>query len=275
MGAKDVRPTCQGTRPSDCLDGTNARIPMPKTGPAEGFRYLHTDSEGEYISYELRDAPPMCVPTTLRSMNLEQMRVLAWLQKYRGDIVTAASKYKVDRRAIAGVIAWEALENVHGAFGGGLRKAAGMIVGPGKPHLLRLDVCGRGDSAAICLTDDNTWPKAAEDAGIIDKQDAGIPFFGGDRAKVMATPEGAIQYIGASMDLIAQIYEKAGSPGICNPPIRHNPVILTNIYQGKDPSEWEARVKKIKPGEELQGGNEMDVWVGSHLQYLQDGVGTP
>jgi hypothetical protein len=34
-------------------------------------------------------------------------------------------------------------------------------------------------------------------------------------------------------------------------------------------------VKKIKPGEELQGGNEMDVWVGTHLQYLQDGVSNP
>lgn len=36
MGAKDVRPTCQGTRPTDCADGTSAQTPMPDAGPTSG-----------------------------------------------------------------------------------------------------------------------------------------------------------------------------------------------------------------------------------------------
>jgi hypothetical protein len=36
MGAKDPRPTCQGTRPSNCSDGTSAQTPMPSGGPTKG-----------------------------------------------------------------------------------------------------------------------------------------------------------------------------------------------------------------------------------------------
>jgi hypothetical protein len=258
-------PSPAGTVPQPSVkDQTSALTPSP----VPSFTYR----EGHGISYELSDAPPMCVRTSLHSMTLDEMQVLAWLQQYRGEIVSAAKEFQVDRRAIAGAIAWEALENVHGSFGGGFRKTAGVIVGPGKLHLQRPTWGAVMGSGLVYpkFTDDDTWPKATEDAGLMSK-----PKTADDRAAVAATPKGSIRYIAASFDLIATTYEKAGSPGKCDPPIRHNPVILTNVYQAKDPSQWAHRVKTIKPGETLKGGNEMDIWIGRHIQYLEDGVGTP
>jgi len=261
MAGSSAAPAGNMSQPS-VKDQTSALTPSP----VPSFTY----SEGHGISYELSDAPPMCVRTTLHSMTLDQMQVLAWLQQYRSDIILAAKDFKVDRRAIAGAIAWEALENVHGSVGGGFRKSAGVIVGAGKLHLKRPSWGAVGGLVYPVITDEDTWPKAAEDAGIIAK-----PKTSGDRAAIAGSPKGAIRYIGASLDLIAITYEKAGSPGKCDPPIRHNPIILTNVYQAKLPSEWARRVKTIKPGETLKGGNEMDIWISRNLQYLEDGVGTP
>ena len=240
---------------------------MPTAAPKVTFTY----TKGDGISYELWDAPPMCVPTTLRTIREDEMQVLAWLQKYRGEIVAAARKHKVDRRAIAGAIAWEALRNVKGAVLGGMRRATGIVVGPGKPHLVEPHVCAIMGSGLLlpCVTDDDTWPRAVEDAGLVKKQTLD------DRTALLKTPAGSIEYIAATMDLIAQTYETAGSPGHCEPSIRHNPIILTNVYNGRGPQEWARRVKEIKPTDELKGGNRMDVWVANHMQYLEDGVGTP
>ena len=239
---------------------------------APSFRY----TEGKGISYELRSAPPMCVMTSLSTLTEDEMQVLAWLVVNRPVIVAAAARFSVDRRAIAGAIAWEALENVAGTFKGSARKAAGITVGPGKLHMVEVGVWAVAGSSLLlpALSDDDTWPKAVETAGLMTPQTLD------DRRALAATDGGAILYVAASLDLIATIYEKAGSPGVCSPSIRHNPLVLTNVYNAKGPMTWEARVKAIKPGETLSAGtpgagNRMDIWVAGHLQYLEDGVGVP
>lgn len=239
------------------------------TAPA--FRY----TEGKGISYELRHAPAMCVTTSLSTLSEDEMQVLAWLVVNRTAIVAAAARFKVDRRAIAGAIAFEALENAVGSIKGSARKAAGITVGPGKLHMVEVKWRFVPNSAPMLYPslddgDGLTWPKDVEDADLMPAQTFG------DRCAIAATDEGAIQYVAAAMDLIATTYESAGSPGICTPPIRHNPVILTSVYNSKGPKSWSAWVKsKIAPGHKLGGGNLMDIWVASHLQYLEDGVGVP
>lgn len=242
---------------------------------APSFRY----TEGKGVSYELRHAPAMCVMTSLSTLTEDEMQVLAWLVVNRAAIVAAAARFKVDRRAIAGAIAWEALENSVGFVKGSSRKASGINVGPGKLHMLEIKwrfVPYNAPMMYPTLEDGNglTWPKGVEDAGLMPAQTFG------DRCAVAETDEGAIQYVAAAMSLIATIYESAGSPGVCNPSIRHNPVLLTNVYNSKGPATWEARVKVIKPGETLVYGtpgfgNLMDIWVAGHMQYLEDGVGAP
>lgn len=239
--------------------------------PTESGTRSFVYTKGDGVSYELRHAPAMCVSTSLATLSEDEMQVLAWMVVNRARIVAAAFTFKVDRRAIAGAIAWEALQNVQGNARGGLRKGAGIIVGPGKLHMVEPSWFSPfgGGLVVPCLSDTNTWPKAVEDAGILPTQTLN------DRKARAATDAGAIAHVAASLSLIAAIYEDAGSPGVCSPPMRHNPVILTNVYNARGPSEWKARVATIKAGESLKRGNPMDVWVDSHLQYLEDGVGVP
>jgi hypothetical protein len=93
----------------------------------------------------------------------------------------------------------------------------------------------------------------------------------------LKSPEGAISYIAAALDLIAIIYEEGKSPGVCDPAIRVNPAILTNVYQGSDPVKWMARVKAIKPGEHLVAKNDMPIWLmlPRNIALVEDGVGSP
>jgi hypothetical protein len=98
-----------------------------------------------------------------------------------------------------------------------------------------------------------------------------------DRVKLLQTPEGAIQYIGAAMDLIALIYERGGSPGVVTPSMRSNPVMLTQVYQGSSPEDWAKRVATIKAGEVLKPGNSMALWlfIPRNMSLIEDGVDDP
>jgi hypothetical protein len=220
---------------------------------------------GKGISFELSDAPAMCVPTTLRSISEDEMQVLAWLRKYKGEIIAAEAEFQVDRKAIAGAIAWEAIHNIQGS---GFRAD-----GPGKMHRWDLQVRPSPFSetgVALVVSDEDMWVKEVENAGLLPPQDPG------DRRKLLQTPGGAIKYIGAAMGLIARIYEKNGSPGVCSPSIRLNPPVLTNEYQGSTAKKWMARVKTITIIEVLKPGNQMGLWVADprNVQYLEDAVGS-
>lgn len=244
--------------------GPLAVTPMPG---ASGIEYF----KGDGISFELQDAPAVCVPTSLNKISYEEMQVLAWLRQYSSLIIAAEAEFHVDRRAIAAAIAWEALKNVwsHSVH----------AVGPGKPHTWRsgsyLWIIVSPGGWASSITDEGTWVKQVEDAGLLPKQTFS------DRNKLLKTPQGAIQYIGAIMGLIAKIYEDNGSPGVCNPSIRENLVILTNEYQGSDGKKWTARMKTIKKGEVLSGPKSepdtksMAVWIANprNVQFVEDAVG--
>ena len=244
--------------------GPLAVTPMPG---ASGIEYF----KGDGISFELQDAPAVCVPTSLNKISYEEMQVLAWLRQYSSLIIAAEAEFHVDRRAIAAAIAWEALKNVH--------SVSARAVGPGKPHVWTSAsawvVLISPGAWAASVTDEGTWAKSVEDAKLLPKQTYS------DRKKLLQTPAGAIQYIAAIMDLIASIYEDNGSPGTCNPSIRENLVILTNEYQGSDREKWTARMKTIKKGEVLTGPKSdpdtksMAVWIANprNVQFVEDAVG--
>jgi hypothetical protein len=256
-------PSGKGEYQPSVKDQTSALIATPKvapTGSGAGLKYVH----GKGVSFELQDAPFVCVPTTLAVISDDEMRVLAWLRGNKGEIIAAEADFQVDRRAIAAAIAWEALENVH--------SMSARAVGAGKEHVWRWSP--RFDPAfplvgLASTTDEGTWVKGVEDAGLLPPQARA------DRTKMLAKPKDAIRYVAATMDLIAMIYERSGSPGVCEPQIRLNPAILTNTYQGSDPEKWGERVKTIKPGEELKPGNLMALWYRNprNQQFLEDAVG--
>jgi hypothetical protein len=214
------------------------------------------------LSYELADAPAVCVPTKLRHVSLAEVRVIALLRDHKSLFVDAESMFNVDRRAVAGAIAGEGLLN--NSFWTNLahRFGIGRSVGWGKEHLVASLFFGGVRS---------TWAFQVEKRGLLKKQSDD------DRRAILATPEGAVKYIAATMDLIARIYEDSGSPGICSPSMRNNPVILVNEYQGGNADKWAAQVKTFTPNHVLKAGNSIALWlaVPRNMTLVEDGVGTP
>jgi hypothetical protein len=267
MGSqRDCRPLCQEEHPDWIDDGTLCRAPSPLPGPVGDSRirphavnYL-TDED---VSYELKDAPRMCVPTSLSEISLAQMRVLAWLQQHKPEIVEAEKRFHVDRRAIAGAIAWEATMNVRGAFAG----TFGRFVGAAKAHVVvsSFGLTSANLNTLVKQVEDATWLPPAER---IPKQTLE------GRVLLLQKPDGAITYLGAAMNAASYVAEKAGFPSI-----RKRSEVLTFFWQKKDLKTWDELLKKKPKGTDFLTGpdpkKDMDRWVVENMGYLEDGVGQP
>jgi hypothetical protein len=202
------------------------------------------------ISYELRDAWELRPPTThLLGLSPAELHVLSWLRTYSGEIAAAEEKWRIDRRAIAGAIAWEALMNPRSAPWDGLGRSSG----PGKVHYSTEKTWGEGNPIA----------RQVESHGYLPPQSMNA------RRQLLASRSGAIDYVGAIMAALADVAANHGHN------IRTSPEILTNAYQGKDLPGWELHLRSKPQGEDLRAGDPMGLWVESHLPYLEEGVGVP
>lgn len=197
------------------------------------------------LSFELENlAPTVCVPSSTPGVTdeeMEKLRVSAWLRSEKSAIISVEARFHIDRRAIAGAIAWEALKNQH---------RSARAVGLGKMHLwtwFSLD----------------TMAKQTEEAGYLPRR--WFP----KRMLLLSSVDGAIEYIGASMAAAADMAALYGYD------IREDPPILTNVYQGSDLVEWKEHLAKKTKGEKLTPANPMAIWVGLNLGYLEDAVGKP
>jgi hypothetical protein len=233
----------QEQRPIDVNDGT-----MPRSAARRGIVYLPDES----ISLELNDAPRMCVPTSLNTISLAQVSVLAWLRKYATAIVEAEHRFSVDRRAIAGVIAWEALKNV--------QKIGMRAVGAGKSHLWDFTYF---DGLPIGWTHE-TLVAQVEEKSVLPRQTVE------NREKQLKTAEGSITYIAAAMSLAADMVEEHGFPSI-----RRRPDVLAYFWNSQDLRTWEKHLKAKKPGEGFFPLTDMAKWVQNNNPYLVDAVGKP
>lgn len=215
----------------------------------------------DQVSYEI-GACFMPVQTRLPCLSGAEMQVLAWLRANALSIAKAEKRFRVDRRAIAGAIAWEMLQNV--------KSGPGIDVGPGKVHTFQ------GDKKSIIKTflmlawhayisgdmGVGTWAKDVEGKKYLGPQSDT------SRRRILSSPEGAITYIGAIMADIADTCDKYGRQNI-----HGDPVILTNVYQSRSPEEWENMLKRLPKSHRFAGGNPMDTWVASHMSFIEDGVG--
>jgi hypothetical protein len=204
------------------------------TGPADRPAWW-PKSTG--ISFELADAWLLPPPTDIRTeLVLPQTQVLSWLRHHRREIADAETRWRVDRRAIAAAIAWEALVNV--------RTVSIRASGPGKVHT-NADVV-----------------REVEEAGYLPARPPGV------RREMLRRPEVAITYLAAIMSAKAAIAEAFGFS------IRNRVDILTNEYQGRSLREWTDHLA-AKQDTTLIGGNTMSLWTTRYLRYLELGVGTP
>lgn len=243
-----------GQRPESLADS--------KRAPSDGLREKAISDpqrpagERSGISYELLEAWSLPAPTKrpdLMILTSAQSQVLSWLQFHKKLILDAEEVWKVDRRAIAGVIAWEALENVISPL---LRPDGfGRSSGPGKVHYSTELLWGEGDPIA----------KQVEAAGYLP-----VLTMEGRRAK-LATAAGAIEYIGAILSAIADIAAKSKHKF----KMRGMPDILTNVYHGEDLNSWKSDLDRKPVGEAFRAGNPMAVWLAARLRYVEAAVGVP
>jgi hypothetical protein len=248
--AKPARPTAarnQGHEAKQFDAGLSAPEPIGSAPPIG-------DRSG--ISYELLDAwslpAPMSVPPGAK-LTPAQSQVLSWLQFYRGLILDAEKRWKVDRRAIAGVIAWEALENVLSStfrFDG-----IGRSSGPGKVHYSTERTWGEG----------NPVSKQVETAGYLP------PLTMDARRERLRTAAGALDYIGAILSAEADLAATSKHQF----KMRCLPEILANVYQSEDLHSWKAHLAAKPVGTAFLPGNDMAVWLAAHMDYVEAGVGKP
>jgi hypothetical protein len=193
---------------------------------------MSPDSDRAYPSFELSGAePPSREP---------RAAVAYWLGLHKTEIAAAERRWRVSRTAIAGVIAWEALENPQGW--------SVSSHGPGKMH-----------------EDPDLW------AGAVGKLFYGNAEAGARDLHVFGNrPAVAIAYIGAALALIARDAEKAGFN------IRNSPEILSQAYHGHSPRSWAEKMSAKKPGDafELVPGS-MGPWILQNRDYLEQAVGRP
>jgi hypothetical protein len=199
------------------------------------------------VSYELQESENLPdVPTKFTRLPRTEAHVLAWLVKYKAEIASAAAKFQIDRRAVAGAIAWEAIVQV--------KQGSWRAVGPGKPHIWEF----WGTSAI----------DEAEEKGYLRDRDDD------QQKEYLKTPAGSTEYIAGVMGVFADISARYGLN------IRNDPGVLTTIYHGWRPSEWEDRMKekdtrhvKGQPWDRPIVANPMGIWVDEYLPYLDEAVG--
>jgi hypothetical protein len=189
------------------------------------------------ISFELSDAWQLPPPSDIQTeLPLPQTQVLSWLREHRSEIIAAETRWRVDRRAIAAAIAWEALVNV--------RTVSVRAVGPGKVHT------------------EATVVQEVEASGLLPARSAA------ERRALLRRPGPSITYIAAIMSAKAAIAEAFGFS------IRNRVDILTNEYQGRSLRQWTDHLAN-KRDTTLVGENSMSTWAVRYQAYLELGVGAP
>lgn len=207
-------------------------------------RFALAVSEPGALSFELESESPIA--------NTRLERVQLWLHKYKTLISSQATTRRIAAEAIAGAIAWEAINNV--------KTPTVAVYGPGKVHPTELS----GEAVS----------EAVERLGYVPN----ITF--ASRVFKLRTVAGSIEYIGAIMYAYSQASLRAGSKAN----IANKPGILTTLYQGiRDPNNGNADVRldstvdtyfnfKVRNGDSYLPNARMGTWVEDHFQRLRDAI---
>jgi hypothetical protein len=183
------------------------------------------------LSWELADAP---------AGQNAQWRVFYWLHRNANHLSLAERRYRVDRLAVAGVVAYEALEDVRPIA----IKPLARYSGPGKVHYKEFHYA-EGEPVA----------KVAERLGYLPATTMQR------RANLLATDAGAIDYIAAIMAAYAAEAESSGYA------IRCRPDLLATFYSAWSLSEAQRRFRENRAP---LASNRVGSWVALQQHYLQN-----
>jgi hypothetical protein len=231
------------------------------------------------VSWELRDACSMPDPPGTEPAEAEGKRkVGGWLFQKRNLIIEAETKWLVDRRAIAGAIAWEALQDVQSPVRHSIMGVAGLSprsVGPGKVHLSNW----YSQSLIYALSNHlrmefSTTVEQTEQAGYL----AWAGITKSNLEEQLAKTPGSITCIAAIMRADADAARILG--GYSEEATNWNPAVLAAWFHGKDLREI---VRQYSSGGDQgqkrppldPGTVPMGVWVQANLSFLERSVGKP
>lgn len=246
-----------------CVNARSARLPGPRIAAAP-----LPDCE-KSISAELSEACSLTDVTVAQTG--ARGKVFSWLRLNQDLIIDAETKWLIDRRAIAGVIAWEALFNVKSG------KFIRRWEGPGKVHYWDVGPPGgtQPSSALLRLAGTafawtvgskiQTTAELTEDAGYLPSVSEK------ERGKLLKTIGGSITYIAAIMRADADVVSELGE--YPDEEIYWNPPVLATLYNTKRLDQLRDIFKKKKYPEKLVPGEKMGEWVAANMTYLEDAVG--
>ena len=194
------------------------------------------------VSTELSDSP---------EAGSSAERVFKWLQARAVEIGWLESLFGVDRRAIAGAIAWEALCNPRWFFPTGI---FGRFVGAGKPHVRELM-----KAPPAVIYSGETVPDEVEEAGLLPRRS--VP------EREIALARDSIPYIAAGMRLAVDIARAYGVD------ISRDPAMLTWFWVSSNASKFIAHLSSKKDRTFDPTQEEMPRWVMENLSWLEAAVG--
>jgi len=217
--------------------------PGTRTTFAETLRHLRPGTA--QVSIELADAP---------ESGSARGRVFLWLVKNLAGIVATEKQYNVDRRAVAGAIAWEALQNACIGMGADIATSSGaaMFSGPGKVHYKQFRT-----------EEGNPASKVVEQRGRLPVQTME------GRWKTLKTTPGALTYIGTIMKEFTDAARSGGYHLECDVPM------LTTFYNAWDIEKAEALFQGKKAPAPLTPNDRMGSWVRDNMTFIETAVGRP
>jgi hypothetical protein len=240
-----------------CTESRSARLPGPLAAVGTPLAECN-----EFISAELRDACSM--PDIVPGLTGARSKVATWLRANQELIISAETKWLIDRRAIAGVIAWEALYNVKS--GKPIRRWEGV----GKVHYWDVGMPGAKNKLATAMawvlgSKVQTTAEQSELSGYLPEVTEE------ERGKILKTVDGSITYIAAIMRANADVVSELG--GYPDDEIYWNPPVLATLYNTKTLEDVKQIYAKKKYPAPLAPGEAMGLWVSANLAFLEDAVG--
>lgn len=239
---------------------------------------------GRGLSFELvqtfqNERTPFPESLRLKQARLsqEELAVVVWLNAHRDEIAAEEALFHVPRQAIAGVIAWEALENVV--------PFSPRSVGPGKVHICNMS---RADClAALLLNCNRLGSECPPDVTALDATETVAEEVESlrllprrslqERIDLLKTSSGAIRYIAAILRAGADAAKDAGWD------IDNDPAMLATFYRGYTVRTWRNLLRTvdrtnarliIRDRNGREKIDEMGAWILRNSVLLADGVGT-
>lgn len=198
-----------------------------------------------------RALAPGAVSTEMRpaaGAGSREAEVASWLRAHRREIVRAESEFSIDRRAIAGLIAYESLVNVHLSEYGGLVRWSGI---------------GKVRYKESPLAEGLPASKEVENLGLLPRRTMA------QRRAVLRDPRWAIMYIAAIMRGLSDVTRRRlGEDVSCDP------AALTTLASSWTLASADAHFSTVRTPYRL-AYNFPGNWVAARQDLIVESVGEP